>query len=69
MGFDLFGYNCLILDIIQKLELEITNLRSELEKSVSHKEVLNSKLSSKQQEIDVLKRKTDVQQKVGNGLT
>ena len=46
------------------LEGEMTVVQADLEKSVSKREVLNAKLATKTQEIEVLQRKVDVQQKV-----
>ena len=46
------------------LEGEMTVVKADLEKSVSKREVLNAKLAAKTQEIEVLQRKVDVQQKV-----
>ena len=49
---------------IRGLEGEMTVVKADLEKSVSKREVLNAKLATKTQEIEVLQRKVDVQQKV-----
>ncbi|XP_023325672.1 cilia- and flagella-associated protein 58 [Eurytemora carolleeae] len=48
----------------KKLEMEKMALKGEMEKQVSHKELLNIKLADKQIEIDTLKRSCSVQQKV-----
>lgn len=44
--------------------MEKINLKGEMEKQVSQKELLNVKFAEKQIEIDTFKRSTSVQQKV-----
>ena len=44
--------------------MEVNSKKSEIEKTVSRMEVMNSRLAQKKQDIEVLERKVDVQQKV-----
>ena len=53
-----------LLDRERRLELQITNNKNEMGKTVARMEVVNSKLAHKKQGIDVLERKVNVQQKV-----
>ncbi len=47
----------------RRLEAEIASLHSDMEKSLSHRELLNTRLSQKDQEMEALKRSIEVHTK------
>ncbi len=47
----------------RRLEAEIASLQSDMEKSLSHRELLNTRLSQKDQEMEALKRSIEVHTK------